>query len=125
MTSKFMSILETVGKDFKKALDFILPYAETAGETAVSIYAPALGPIFNATVSAVVTAEANFAAIGKSAGSGPAKLAAVTNVVGGLIKQALADAGKSADDAAVQSYINGVVQILNVTPAPAPAPATS
>jgi hypothetical protein len=125
MSSKFVSILETVGKDIKKALDFILPYAQTVGETAVSIYAPGLGPIFNATVSAVMTAEANFAAIGKSSGSGASKLAAVTSVVGGLIKQALADAGKASDDAAVQSYINGVVQVLNAAPAPTATPTSS
>lgn len=125
MSNKFISVMDAIGKDAKKALDFILPWAETAGEAAVSIYAPALGPTFNATVQAVVTAEANAVALGSAKGTGAQKLAAVTQIVGGLVKQGLTDAGKAADDAAVQNYINGVVTILNAAPAPAPAAAAA
>lgn len=113
----FKSVLQKIGEDFKKGLDAILPYAKTAGETAVAIFAPELGPIFNQTVNAVATAEQNFTAIGKQSGSGASKMAAVAGIVGGLIKQGLADAGKQADDAAVQNYINSVVTILNAIPA--------
>lgn len=115
----FKSWLKKVGEDFKKGLDFILPWAEGAGQVAVSVFAPALGPLFNSTVTAVATAEQNFAALGNQDGSGPSKLAAVVTIAGGLIKQGLADAGKPNDDAAVQGYINAVVQILNAAPAPA------
>ena len=115
----FKSFLTKVGEDFKKGLDFILPWAESVGEVAVSIYAPALGPLFNSTVCAVATAEQNFAALGKQNGTGASKLASVTQIAGGLIKQGLADAGRESSDAAVQSYINAVVQILNAAPAPA------
>ena len=122
----FKSWLTKVGEDFKKGLDFILPWAEGAGEVAVSVFAPALGPLFNSTVTAIATAEQNAAALGKQAGSGASKLAAVVTIAGGLIKQGLADAGKPNDDAAVENYINAVVQILNAAPAPAPAtPAAS
>jgi hypothetical protein len=125
MTNKFISFLEAVGHDFKKGLDYILPYAETAGEAAVTIFAPALGPLFNQTVSAVVTAEQSAAAI-KAGLTGPQKLSAVATLVGPLIQQALTDAGKTADEAAVQSYINAIVLILNTVPAsPAPAPTAS
>ncbi|MGO9073262.1 MAG: hypothetical protein ACLPLR_08735 [Terriglobales bacterium] len=118
----FKSFLQTVGRDFKKGLDFILPWAEGAGEVAVSIFAPALGPLFNQTVSAVVTAEQAAVAAGQEKG-GAQKLIAVTTLMGPLIKQALQDAGKPNDDAAVQAYINAIVQILNAAPAPAtPAP---
>ena len=117
MSNKFISFLEAVGRDFKKGLDFILPYAETAGAAAVTIFAPSMGPLFNQTVSAVVTAEQAAAAVGKQTGSGAQKLAAVATLVGPLIKQGLTDAGKTADDAAVQSYINSVVTILNTVPA--------
>ncbi len=110
------SWLSKVGEDFKKGLDDILPYAETSGEVAVDLFAPALGPIFKTTVTAAVTAEKNFAAVGKQGGTGASKLAAVTQVVGGLIKQGLADAGKANDNAAVQNYINSVVAILNAAP---------
>jgi len=112
----FKSWLYAVGEDFKKGLDFILPWAETAGEAAVSIFAPALGPMFNSTVTAVAQAEQNFSALGKQTGSGPQKLAAVVGIVGGLIKKGLEDAGKSATDTDVQNYINAVVAILNAAP---------
>lgn len=115
----FKSVLQKIGEDFKKGLDVILPYAKTVGEAAVSIYAPALGPIFNQTVCAVAMAEQNFAALGKQSGSGASKLVSATQIVGGLIKQALVDAGKPNDDAAVQNYINSVVTVLNSVPAAA------
>jgi hypothetical protein len=117
----FKSWLTKVGEDFKKGLDFILPWVETAGEAAVAQFAPGLGPLFNSTVTAVVQAEQNFAAMGQQSGTGASKLAAVVGIVGGLIKQGLTDAGKAADDTAVQNYVNSVVTILNAAPAPAPA----
>ena len=120
MSNKFISFLEAIGRDFKKGLDFILPYASTAGEVAVSIFAPALGPLFNQTVNAVITAEQAAAAVGKQAGTGAAKLASVTQLMGPLIAQGLTDAGKATDNAAVQNYINSIVTILNAVPAPAP-----
>ncbi len=119
----FKSWLTKVGEDFKKGLDFILPWAESAGETAVSVFAPQLGPLFNSTVTAVATAEQNFTALGKQSGSGAQKLAAVVQIAGGIIKKGLEDAGKAADDAAVEKYINSVVTILNSVPAPSPKPA--
>ena len=119
------TFLEAVGKDFKKGLDAILPYAETAGETAVSIFAPSLGPMFNSTVNAVVLAEQNAAAISKQSGSGVSKLASVVTLMGSLIKQGLTDAGKAADDTAVQNYVNSVVTILNSVPAPGTASAAA
>lgn len=117
----FKSFLKKVGEDFKKGLDFLLPWAAGAGEAAVALFAPGLGPLFNQTVSAVVTAEQAAAAVGKQEGSGAQKLASVVTLMGPLIKQVLADAGKPNDDAAVQSYINAVVTVLNAAPAPQPA----
>ena len=122
--NKFESFLVAAGKDFEHGLVKILPYAETAGEVAVAEFAPALGPLFNQTVTAVITAEQNAAALGKQTGTGASKLAGVVQIAGGLIKQGLAAAGKQSDDAAVTNYINGVVAVLNAAPAPA-APATS
>ena len=115
------TFLEAVGHDFKVALNFILPYAETTGEAAVAAFAPSLGGLFNATVSAVVTAEQAAAAVGKQNESGQQKLASVVQLMGPLIAQALADAGKPNDDTAIQGYINSVVNVLNVAPAPATA----
>lgn len=119
MANKFISFLETVGRDFKKGLSFILPWAQGAGEVAISLFAPALGPLFNQTVNAIVTAEQAAAAIGKQNGTGAQKLAQVVALMGPLIGQALADVGKANDAAAVQAYINAVVTILNAAPAPA------
>lgn len=122
MSNKFISFLETVGRDFKKGLDFILPWAAGAGEVAVGLFAPALGPLFNQTVNAVVTAEQAAAAIGKQTGSGSQKLASVVQLMGPLIAQALADVGKANDALAIQAYINAVVTILNAAPAPTSGP---
>lgn len=113
--AKIKSFLQEAGRDFVRAL----PWLETFGEAAVSVFIPGMSAIFNQTVNAVVTAEQNFAALGKQSGTGAQKLASVVSIMGGLIAQALADAGKESDDAAVQQYINGVVSILNTTPAPA------
>jgi hypothetical protein len=118
----FKSFLDTVGHDFKKGLDFILPFAETAGEVAVSIFAPSLGTLFNQTVNAVVTAEQAAAAVGKQTGTGAQKLASVVQLMGPLIAQGLADAGKPNDNAAVQDYITAIVMILNAIPTASPAP---
>jgi hypothetical protein len=119
----FVSFLKAVGHDFKKGLNFILPWAEGAGEVAVSLFAPALGPLFNSTVSAVVLAEQKAAALGNQAGTGPQKLADVLQLMQPVIAQGLKDAGKDGSTAAVTSYINAVVQVLNAAPAPAPATA--
>lgn len=113
------TFLQKVGADFKKGLDFVLPYAEGAGSVAVQLFAPSLGPMFNQTVAAVVTAEQNAAAIGKQNGTGAQKLASVVSIAGELIKQGLSDAGLANDETAVQNYISSVVQILNAAPAPA------
>lgn len=115
--SKFVSILETIGRDFKKGLDAILPWAKTAGAVAVQVFAPELGPMFNMTVAAVALAEQKYAALGKQSGSGKQKLADVLQIAGPVIAQGLADAGKANDDAAVQNYINAVVSVLNAAPA--------
>ena len=118
MSNKFISFLEAVGRDFKKGLDAILPYAATAGEAAVAIFAPGLGPLFNQTVAAVATAEQAAAAIGKQSGSGVQKSAAVISLIGPLIEQALIDAGKPATAADVQSYVDAIVKILSIAPSP-------
>lgn len=119
----FKSWLTKVGEDFKKGLDFLLPWLRGAGQVAVDVFAPALGPAYNATVTAIAMAEQNAAALGKQSGTGAQKLASVVQIAGGLVKQGLADAGKASDDAAVEAYINAVVKILNAAPAPSAPPA--
>jgi len=112
----FTSWLDKIGHDIKVGLDKVLPWAEGAGEVAVSLFFPALGPLYNQTVAAVITAEQAAQAAGQQK-AGPQKLAAVVQLMGPLIAQGLKDAGKPNDDAAVQNYINSIVTILNAAPA--------
>ncbi len=114
----FLSFLKAVGHDFKRGLDYILPWAAGAGEVAVSLFAPALGPLFNSTVSAVVLAEQKAAALGIQSGTGAQKLADVLQLMEPVIAAGLKDAGKDSSTAAVTAYINSVVQVLNAAPAP-------
>jgi|ERR1039458_6487668 hypothetical protein len=123
MSNKFVTFLEAVGKDFAKGLHFILPYAATSGEVAVAAFAPSLGPLFNSTVSAVVLAEQKAAALKTQSGTGAQKLADVVQLMGPVIAQSLADAGKANDQTAVAGYINSVVSVLNSAPAPSLSPA--
>jgi hypothetical protein len=123
--NRVLGFLETVGKDFKKGLDVLLTnrYAVAAENVTFGVLFPGLGPVFHATVSAIVTAEQGAAALGKQNGSGPTKFAAVLQLMEPLVAQALADAGKPNDTAAVTAYINSVVNVLNLAPPPEPAPA--
>lgn len=118
----FVSFLKHIGHDFKRALDFVLPWAATAGEAAVSIFAPGLGPLFNQTVAAVVTAEQSMTALGKQSGTGTQKLSMVLQLMEPLIAQTLKDMGKDGSTAEVTNYINSVVTILNAAPAPGQSP---
>jgi hypothetical protein len=120
MSSKFVSILEAVGKDIVKDFNKVLPIAAGIGEAAVAVYAPTLSPMYNATVNAVLTAEKS-AAVLKQTGTGTQKMAAVVAIAGPLISQGLSDAGLPADATAVNGYVNSVVTILKTTPAPAAA----
>lgn len=117
MTNKFVSWLDHVGHDFKKGLDPALKIAGTAGEIAVGIFFPALGPLFSQTVSAIATAEQNAVSLGLSGTGLTQKLPQVVQIMGGLIKQGLADVGASNDDASVEKYISAVVTILKALPA--------
>jgi hypothetical protein len=119
MSNKFVSWLETAGKDFETGLVKILPWASGAGEVAVAAFAPALGPMFNSTVAAVALAEQKYTALGKQTGSGASKLADVVGLMEPVISKGLADAGKASDTAAVTGYVNSVVAVLNAAPAPA------
>jgi hypothetical protein len=118
MANKFLSILETIGRDFEKGLKVALPIAESVGSLAIQIFFPALGPAYNSTVAAVALAEQKYTAMGQQSGSGQKKLADVIQIVGPVVAKALADAGKSSTAADVENYVNSVVNVLNSAPAP-------
>lgn len=115
MSNKFLSLLKTIGRDFLK---YVIPWAATAGEVAVAAFVPALGPMFNQTVSAVIMAEQKYVALG-TVKAGPQKLADVLQIMEPVIAQGLADAGKTNSTADVENYINSVVTILDAAPPPA------
>lgn len=114
------NFLEHIGHDFKVGLDFLLPFAATAGEVAVSAFAPGLGSLFNSTVAAVALAEQKSVALG-AVKNGPQKLSDVLTLMEPVIAQGLKDAGKDSSTASVIAYINSVVAILNAAPSPATA----
>ena len=116
----FKSFMQHIGHDIKVGLEFILPWAQTTGEAAVATFLPTLGPLFNQTVAAVATAEQAAVAVNNSGGTmtGEQKLSAVVQLMGPLIAQTLKDAGKDSSIPSVQNYINSVVSVLNIAPAP-------
>jgi hypothetical protein len=115
MSNKFVGFLEAIGKAFMKV---IIPFAPMA-EAAVNTFLPALGPAFTATSNAVIAVEQKYAALGQQNGTGAQKLQEVLQLSEPVIAQFLADAGKAHDTAAVTAYINSVVGVLNMAPAPA------
>ena len=119
MTNKFLSVLETIGRDFKKGLDACLKIAPIA-QAFVTAANPVAGAILAATIGAVALAEQKAAARGQT-GTGVQKMAEVTAIVGPLLTTALGDAGKPAAAEKVTDYINNVVGILKATPATDPA----
>jgi hypothetical protein len=123
MANRFISFLSHVGSAFKKGLDPTLKVAATAGEVAVQIFAPEFSGLFHQTILAVMTAEQSATAAGLMK-AGPQKLAAVVQLMGPLIKQALIDVGRPDDDAAIERYISSVVTILQAIPVPLAQPVT-
>jgi len=117
----FKSVMKKIVEDVEKVFES-KPFqvGEKVAETVIGLAFPAMGPLFNVTAQAVITAEQNFAAVGKSSGTGQEKLAAVLTAAGNLITQGLKDAGVSeVTEQKVQAYISAVVTVLNTTPAPA------
>jgi hypothetical protein len=112
--NRFVSFLEHVGHDLKIGLPPAIQIAETVGENAVSILAPGASPLFNQTVAMIATAEQNYPA----SGTGAEKSAAVINVMGSLIQNALKIAGLPNDASEVQKYIDAAVLISQVATVP-------
>ena len=116
----FISVLDKIGHDFKVTLDKVLPWAAGAGSVAVSIFDPAIAPLFQATLGVVSQTEQKFAAMGQQTGTGAQKLSDVITIMGPLIQQGFIAAGQDSTPAAVEKFVNAAVAILNATPAPNP-----
>jgi len=137
MASKFISVMETVGKDALKVWADVVKYLPSAVSIASLIFPPAAAPLAGVVNSvdliqqAVVTVEQKFAASGAATGTGAQKLAQVLTMVTPTVTQLLTAEKVTVDPTFLTNIVNAVVAILNVqaasaaalTPAPAPAKA--
>lgn len=112
--NRFIGFFEHLGHDLKIGLPVALKIAETGGQVAVNIFAPAAAPLFNQTLAAIATAEQNAKALGAMK-AGPQKLASVIQLMGGLIEQGLRDANQPAALADVEHYIEAALTIAKAT----------
>ena len=95
MTSKFVSVMEQIGKDALKALSVVETYLPGAAALAALIF-PAQSAAITGVVNsvdlvqkAVVTVEQKMAAAGQASGTGAQKLADVVTVVTPTVTQAV------------------------------------
>jgi hypothetical protein len=128
-TSKFIGVLEAIGKGFMKGLSFAVTYAVPV-EKLVALLFPAAAPeaigIADATgliQTAVLAVEQKYAASGVQNGSGPQKLAEVMLLTENAVTTLLKQDGITADTTYVSNLVSAVVAILNVQAAPAVATA--
>ena len=123
MANRFITFLETIGKDFENGLAKIAPWIEKGVALAqaeapkIAALDPALGAVFGTVVATVSSIEQKFTAMNKQTGSGPQKLAEAVTILQPVVSQAFAAAGKASDTPTVTNYINAVVGFLNAIPA--------
>jgi hypothetical protein len=122
MANKVISWLESVGaavkKDVQIAVGKVLPIATEVAQEAeplVDLALPTVGPIYNATVTAVISTEKAYAALGTQNMTGAQKLQAVLSQVSGTLLPQLEKAGLTGDAAntAMTNYVNAMVAMLN------------
>lgn len=120
----FVSVLETIGKDFEKGLKWAAEYAIPVEKLVALLFpaaAPVAGEVADATSliqSAVLLVEQKYAAAGRQSGTGAEKLAEVLLVAGQTVSALLAKAGIAANASYMQKLVSAVVAILNVQQAP-------
>ena len=121
----FIGILEAIGKEFAKGLQWAVTYAVPA-EKLVGLLFPAIAPATTAVAdatsliqSAVLLVEQKYAAAGVQNGTGAQKLAEVVLLAGPAVTQLLTQAGIAANTSYIQSLVSAVVAILNVQAMPA------
>lgn len=127
MTNKFVSVMETVGKDILKAWADVVKYLPAVSGLAALLFpgeAAATAGVVNSLSliqQAVATVEQKFAAAGAATGTGAQKLAQVISMVGPTVTQLLSQEGLSVNTSQLTGIINAVVAVLNVQTAPATA----
>ena len=125
MGSKLKSILSDVSTGLKKFFGVATTVAKDA-EPFINIVFPGIAPLYNTTVSAIVTAEATATAAGLQSGTGAQKLAMVVASIQGSFNSYWASLGHatSPTQQQIESYVNAVVASLNAIPSPASTPAS-
>jgi hypothetical protein len=114
----FTSLLETIGKDFAKGLQWTAPYAVPAEKLVAILFpatAPAVAGLADATTlvqTAVMLVEQKYAAAGAQ------KLADAMQLAGPVVTQLLKQAGVETSSTYIQSLVSAVVAILNVQTMP-------
>lgn len=122
MSNKFVTFLQTIGADFKKALSYVLPIAQAAS-VGISVINPALGGLIQTSIGTIISVEQKFAAAGQQSGTGPQKLADALTILYPAFESTFAQYGVNIDQSHVENYINAIVAALNAFPAlPATAP---
>ncbi|HEU5340517.1 hypothetical protein [Edaphobacter sp.] len=123
----FISVMETIGKDFAKGLKWAAAYALPA-EKLVALLFPSAAPVINeladATTliqNAVLVVEQKFAAEGRQSGTGAQKLGEVLALVEQTVTALLAKAGIHADTSYIEKIVSAVVALLNVQQTPTAA----
>lgn len=117
MANKFVTFLEHVGTDIEhgveKALAYIKPLQPLIdfGLTALVPGGGVAAGIFDRVVKGAVLAQQAY----QAPGSGPKRAATVIDLLGPMIEQAL----NTKDASEVKKYVDAVVALLNLAPAPA------
>lgn len=122
MPNKFVTFLTKVGQDFKKGLDFILPFAQAAS-VGIAVVNPALGGLLQTSIATVIGIEQKFAAMGQQSGTGTQKLAEAVTTLYPAFESIFGLYGVKIDNTHVEQFINAVVAALNAFP-PLPAAPT-
>lgn len=119
MAKSFATILDSIGADFKKGLDAVLPFA-AAASVGLSFANPALGALVQTGIAIVAQTEQKFTAIGQQSGTGAQKLSESTSILAPVALSLLEATGsKSATVDNVTAFVNAIVAALNAFPAPA------
>ena len=124
MANKFITVMEAIGRDIKKAWTDVVPYLPAASALASLLFpgsAQVAGVVNSVSLieQAVTVVEQKFVAAGSPSGSGAQKLAQVLSIVTPTVTQLLAQEGIAVNQTQVTNIVNAVVAVLNVSPAPA------
>ena len=123
----FLGVLDVVGKDFEKGLQWAVEYAVPVEKLVALLFpaaAPAMTVVADATSlvqSAVLLVEQKYAAAGVQNGTGAQKLAEVMLLAGQTVGSLLSQAGIVADSGYVENIVSAVVAVLNVQTMPVAA----